>query len=74
MASTNHSNTSRKIAFEAAVRLDTLVRQEALDPYSRAILESAHSFLQEIDLIGRPEEPRGDQDKSAKGQFCKFLS
>jgi hypothetical protein len=73
MASTVHSNTSRNIAFEAAVRLDALVRQDALDPYSRAILESAHSFLLEQDLIGR-SKPSGDKDKSAKGQFCKFLA
>ena len=73
MAFTNHPNTSRNIAFEAAVRLDSLVRQDALDPYSRAILESAHSLLQEQDFIRQPR-PGDDKNKMTNGQLCKLLS
>lgn len=62
MASTHNRNTSKTIAFEAAIRLDTLVRQDALDPYSRAILESAHSFLQEQDFMKtRRSDTKPDQ-------------
>ena len=51
MAHPQPTQTTRSIAYDAARRIGALVQQDALDPYSREILESAWSFLNDQDFL-----------------------